>query len=273
MKILTKFILLCKLSLVQYKKYFVKLVELIMVRNRKRKALYEVMSKSRYKPSIGKTLEKLHPQEKDEAHSATAKTEEAIPKSTAQWWKRPKIIQINAGRVELSMPYQLAIAILLGLIALFLIVFRFGQFYQRVADSSAKIQKSSQLSPVERDTAKIMNASVSAENKLPGSEKVEPAKSTGNNRIVIQTFQVMSQLEPAKSFFAQYGIETEIRKIGDMYYLVTSNKFENPANPGTDGYRARQVIIELGAKYQAPSGYETFGPRPFHDAYGMKFDD
>jgi len=231
------------------------------------------MSKTRLKSSYGKTLERSQPQEQDEAQSAAAKAKATMPKSTAQWWKRPKIIQLNAGRIELSMPYQLAIAILLGLIALLLIVFRFGQFYQRVADSSAKIQKSSQLNPAERDTAKIMNASMSAEKRLPSSEKDETAKSTGNNRIVIQTFQVRSHLEPVKQFFAQYGIETEIRKIGDMYYLVTSNKFENPARPGTDGYRARQVIIELGAKYQAPSGYETFAPHFFRDAYGMKFDD
>lgn len=244
-----------------------------MVRNRKRKALYEVMSKTRLKSSYGKMLERLQPQDKGEAHSAEPNAKAAVPKSTAPWWKRPKIIQLNAGRIELSMPYQLAIAILLGLIALLLIVFRFGQFYQRVADSAAKIQKSSQLNPEERDTAKIMNASVSVEKRLQSPEKVEPAKSTGNNRIVIQTFQVRSQLEPVKNFFAQYGIETEIIKIRDMYYLVTSNKFENPARPGTDGYRARQVIIELGATYQAPPGYETFGPKPFYDAYGMKFDD
>ena len=244
-----------------------------MVRNRKKKALYEVMSKTRLKSSYGKTLERLQPQEKDEAHSAAPKAKAAMPKSTAPWWKRPKIIQLNAGRIELSMPYQLAIAILLGLIALLLIVFRFGQFYQRVADSSAKIQKSSQLNPAERDTAKIMNASMSAEKRLPSSEKDETAKLTGNNRIVIQTFQVRAHLEPVKQFFAQYGIETEIRKIGEMYYLVTGNKFENPARPETDGYRARQVIIELGAKYQAPSGYETFAPHFFRDAYGMKFDD
>jgi hypothetical protein len=76
-----------------------------------------------------------------------------------------------------------------------------------------------------------------------------------------------------KQFYTENGVETEIRKIGGMYYLVTTSKYENPEKQGTDGYLAKQKIIELGAKYKAPQGYETFGTKPFHDAYGMKFDD
>jgi hypothetical protein len=80
-------------------------------------------------------------------------------------------------------------------------------------------------------------------------------------------------LEPVKEHFAQFGIETEIKRIDEWYYLVTKDKYDNPQKPGTDGYLARQRIIELGAQYKAPPGYETFGKEPFHDAYGMKFDD
>ncbi len=244
-----------------------------MARNRKRKALYEVMSKTRHKSSYGKTLEQLHPQEIGKAKPANAKADTAMPKETAQWWKRPKLIQFNAGRIELSMPYQLAIAILLGLILLILIAFRLGQINQKAANSYTKIQKSSLINQNESDTANIMQVGVSTEDISPSIGKLESAQPTGNNRIVIQTYQVRSQLEQVKFFFAQNGIETEIRAIGNMYYLVTSNKYENPNRPGTNGYRAKQIIVEVGAKYQAPPGYETFAPHFFRDAYGMKFED
>jgi len=244
-----------------------------MARNRKRKSLYEVMSKTRHKSSYGKTLERLHQEKPDKTEPTTAKADTAMPEETAQWWKRPKLIQFNNGRIEISIPYQLAIALLLGLILLILVAFRLGQINQKAANSPAKMQKTGQINSTGRDTADTTQTAVSAEKILPGAEKVEPAKPIGNNRIVIQTYQLRTHLEPAKQYFAQLGIETEIRKIGDTYYLVTRNKYENPNRPGTDGYRAKQIIVEVGAKYQAPPGYETFGPKPFHDAYGMKFDD
>ena len=90
---------------------------------------------------------------------------------------------------------------------------------------------------------------------------------------MIQTYQLRTHLEPVKQYFAQFGIETDIKKIGDWYYLVTKDKYENPEKSGTDGYFAKQKIIELGAEYKAPQGYETFGSKPFYDAYGQRFDD
>jgi len=80
-------------------------------------------------------------------------------------------------------------------------------------------------------------------------------------------------LEPVKQYFASFGIETEIRQVGSWYYLVTKDKYENPERPGTEGYVAKERIIKLGANYKAPPGYESFGTQPFHDAYGMRFDD
>ena len=97
--------------------------------------------------------------------------------------------------------------------------------------------------------------------------------SSGNNRIVIQTWQVRSQLEPVKRFFAENGIATEIREISGMYYLITKDRYANPEKRGTDGYYAKQRIIELGSQYKAPAGYGSFGAKPFYDAYGMRFND
>jgi hypothetical protein len=78
---------------------------------------------------------------------------------------------------------------------------------------------------------------------------------------------------PVKQYFDEAGIRTEIIKVGNTYFLVTVDKYDDPGRPGTDGYRVKQRIIELGPKYKAPMGYETFAPNFFTDAYGMRFDD
>ena len=237
-----------------------------MVRKRKKKALYEVISKAQSKPGGDKPLEQLHPgksdKERPEGESATQ-----IPERVAKWPKRPRIVQFNAGKIEISIPYQVAIALLLGVILLVLVAFRLGQ--------RAKSEQGVTTSNVERavktgeSSSKVPNLSTS-ETKKPAAAAQKPK---GNNRIVIQTYQLRTDLEPVKQYFAQFGIETDIKKIGDWYYLVTKDKYENPEKLGTDGYFAKQKIIELGAKYKAPQGYETFGSKPFHDAYGQRFDD
>lgn len=233
-----------------------------MARNRKKKALYEVISRTRPKPGHDKPLEQLHPEKSDKERPAGESTTR-MPERVAKWPKRPRIVQFNADKIEISIPYQVAIALLLGVILLVLVAFRLGQrtrSEQGVTTSNAeravKSSKAANLSTVET--------------KKPAAAVEKPK---GNNRIVIQTYQLRTHLEPVKQYFAQFGIETEIKKIGDWYYLVTKDKYENPEKSGTDGYFAKQKIIELGAEYKAPQGYETFGSKPFYDAYGQRFDD
>ncbi|MHC4571678.1 MAG: hypothetical protein ACYS0C_06345 [Planctomycetota bacterium] len=217
------------------------------------------------------------PQDEPFAEQSTAPTR--FRDRLAKWPKKPKIIQLNVDRIEISIPYQLAIAILLGIILLLLVVFRLGQMTspatQKETDSAAKMPKNTQKMAL-RPTPVVPPRLAATEEiaALPASaEKTGPVSSTGNNRIVIQTYQLRTHLEPVKQYFAQFGIETEIKKIDVWYYLVTKNKYDNPEKQGTDGYLAKQKIIEWGAKYRAPTGYETFGTKPFHDAYGMKFDE
>lgn len=237
-----------------------------MARYRKKKGLYEVISKTWPKPGGDKTLEQLPP-EKSDKERPTGESTTRMPERVARWPKRPRIVQFNAGKIEISIPYQLAIALLLGVILLVLIAFRLGQ--------RTKSEQGATTSNVERavktgeSSSKVPNLSAS-ETKKPAAAVEKPK---GNNRIVIQTYQLRTHLEPVKEYFARFGIETEIKKIGDWYYLVTKDKYENPEKSGTDGYFAKQKIIELGAEYKAPQGYETFGSKPFHDAYGQRFDD
>ena len=108
----------------------------------------------------------------------------------------------------------------------------------------------------------------------PDAGKTGTDVSTGNNRIVIQTYDKRADLELVQYHFAEGGIGTEIREIGNTFYLVTVNKYEkDPSIEGTDGYAALQRIIKWGARYKAPPGYEPFGAKSFETAYGMKFDD
>lgn len=244
-----------------------------MVRNRKKKAFYEVIGKTWPKQRYDKIL---HPEKSGKDKPITAEPLASMPRVT-KWPRRPRIVQLNADRIEISMSYQLAIALLLGLILLVLVVFRLGQSLssQKTIDSATKMPENMQKVAPEA-TAGALQTAAPAEKTAPlraPTEKVKPAGAGGNNRIVIQTYQLRAHLEPVKQYFAQLGIETEIKKINNWYYLVTRDKYENPEKPGTDGYLAKRKISRLGAKYKAPPGYETFGSKPFHDAYGMRFDE
>ena len=247
-----------------------------MVDNRRRKSLYEVIGKTWPKSGYSKVLEPLRPEKSNKNEPVTTDSTTQVPEKPTKWPRRPKFVQFSANKIEISMPYQTAVVLLLGAVLLVLVVFRFGQNIsnQKVSDLATKISKNVQ-EKAGRTTVGGPQTS-SAEKTAPvatSAEKVEPAKLKGNNRIVIQTYQLRAHLEPVKDYFARFGIGTKIEKIDNWYYLVTRNKYENPEKPGTDGYSVKQKIIELGAKYKAPPGYETFGTKPFHDAYGKKFDD
>ncbi len=178
------------------------------------------------------------------------------------------MVQVNRGRLEISVPYQLAIAIGLAVALLALASYRFGQ-HRALKGSVAAAESVEQ--PV------VVESAVASEEEA-GIDETEPEDnsgntgltSAGNNRIVIQAWKNETQLIPVQAYFSGHGIETEIRKIGQTYYLVTTAKYDNPQRPGTDGYRAKQRIVELGAGYEAPAGYGSFD---FKSAYGMKFDD
>ena len=79
-------------------------------------------------------------------------------------------------------------------------------------------------------------------------------------------------MAPVQTHFAGYGIATEIANWGGQYFLITKDRYDNLSTPGTEGYKALQRIVEVGAKYKgkAPEGFETFAPHYFKDAYGMK---
>ena len=265
-----------------------------MARKRGKKALYEVMSKARNKPGFGRTLEKMRPKKpvpkKDEpVTNKKSAADVETSKTAAKWWRKPRVVQFNVGRVEFSMPYQLGIALVLGSVLLIVAAFRLGQY---LTDSNSNgpleienvTEPSIQEKPVEQqEVANVTEQASPAEEEsaLLKIEEPEPAKpvtpkSTGNNVIVVQEWASKEDLRPVLAHFneygKQYGIETEIVMENGNYFLQTKNRYNNPGKPGTDGHEALQKIIEIGAKYKgkAPPNYETFAARFFRDAYGKK---
>ncbi len=250
-----------------------------MARNRGKKALYEVMSKARIKPGSGGTLEQRPPKGSDgDKPAAEEKSAVEMPDVAAQWLRKPKTVQFNAGRIEFSMPYQLGVALLLGLILLALMAYRLGQQSALteqetiVSAEEMQMQQIVQESAVEQAAVEALQSPPVVEDILPSSKEVETAEQTGNNVIVLVEYRARADLEPVQEHFAQYGIETEIVAEGGRYFLVTKDRYDNPGKAGTDGYKAKQRIIEVGAEYEgkAPAGYETFAPHFFRDAYGKK---
>jgi hypothetical protein len=253
-----------------------------MVHNTKKKALYEVMGRAGTRPRY----EQLH------SNSAAGQTPSAgstpstgsgqagspQTQGVVRWTIKPSVVQFNVGRIEFSISYQAGIAIVLGVLLAAVVLFRLGERVggREVAGNAPTATKpvvnpstsSGQVKPVSPKPATQDTPVV----KQPTAQGTSAA-STGKNRIVIKVYQVRSHLEPVKEYFDKMGVATEIIEKNNWYYLVTKNKYDNPGKTGTDGYLARQKIVELGAGYKAPVGFETFGPKPFSDAFGMRFDD
>ena len=231
---------------------------------------------SQCKFRIGKK-ENVKTNKKSEADVETSK-------AAAKWWRKPRVIQFNVGRIEFSMPYQFGVVFVLGSVLLVLAAFNLGQFYASTDKNPGDPVKNNSKPPVQEKPITQQKVSDVIEQPEPieesvlrNIEKPKPAepvtpKSTGNNVIVLKQFGSREDLRPVQAHFAEYGIITEIVLENGIYFLQTKNRYNNPGKPGTDGNEALQEIIKAGAKYKgkAPPGYETFAPRFFSDAYGKK---
>jgi hypothetical protein len=249
-----------------------------MARNRGKKALYEVMSKGRLKPRYSKTAEQMYPKKTDDVRPvAETKPAADSPKAVPKWWRKPRMIQFNNGRIEFSMPYQIAIAVLLFLILLILTAYQLGQYSQptRLQASTRAVRQTSatnQENQAGQATADTGRPSMSTDDTLQAGRQAEPDKSAGDHVIVLAEYKRHLDLVPAQAHFDKYNINTEIVMENGRYFLQTKDRYRNPDKPGTDGYEAKKIITEIGAKYKgnAPAGYESFAPHYFSDAYGKK---
>jgi len=262
-----------------------------MIHNTKKKALYEVIGRAGSKPGY----EQLHPNgtagqvpSAGSTHS-TSSGQTSSPQAgsvqtqgVVRWAIRPRVVQFNAGRIEFSIPYQVGIAVVLGVLLVAVVLFRLGEWVgsREVAGNASTAAKpvvnkpaesrSVMPKPVTQDTP-VVKQPTAQDTSAAGVGANQPT--TGRNRIVLKIYQVRSHLEPAKEYFDKMGVATEIIEKNNWHYLVTKNKYDNPEKAGTDGYLAKQKIIEIGSGYKAPVGFESFGPKPFSDAFGMRFDE
>ena len=258
-----------------------------MIHNTKKKALYEVISRAGSRPGY----EQLHP---DDTAGENPPTDTGTSPNVVRWVRKPSVVQFNAGRIEFSVPYQVGIAVVLGVLLAAVVLFRLGERVgsrevatkapaaaKPVVNTSAGSTSSPQAGsgqvksvlpkPVTQDTPAVKQPT--AQDTSVASVAAAQPTSTGRNRIVLKIYQVRSHLEPAKEYFDKMGVATEIIEKNNWYYLVTKNKYDNPEKAGTDGNLAKQKIIEIGSGYKAPVGFESFGPKPFSDAFGMRFDE
>jgi len=215
-----------------------------MVHNTNKKALYEVIGRAGSKPGY----EQLHP---NGTAGEIPSTNPVTPPNVVRWVIKPGIIQFNAGRIELSIPYQVAIVITLGMLLAAVVLFRLGQ---RIGNRDVSTNTPVAIRPVVNkpvESKPVMPKPVMLDTpvvKQPAEQdtSVAPAGavgpiSTGRNRIVLKVFQVRSHLEPAKEYFDKLGVATEIVEKNNWYYLVTKNKYDNPkGQEPTDTWPSRR---------------------------------
>ena len=217
----------------------------------------------------------------------------AVAKSV-RWWRKPRIAQIYAGRIEFSMPYQLAIAVFLALVLAVLAAFQLGQrYYMMTSGSGAGVGVEGQVVEeagpgplVNEDEGKVRSElSLSAAGNASGEREEnttetsqttrppvsKPAVAGGSNAIVMAQVSrdKRADLEQAQQYFEKAGISTELVSRAGSYFLQTTARFSASSS---DAAEALKKVKQVGAKYEAPPGYATFAPHLFQDAYLMKVE-
>jgi hypothetical protein len=226
--------------------------------SRGRKALYEVINKDKPKTVILK--------DEQQPKAQTPLPQPPVPSVSSGWPQKAAMVRYNRGRIELSVPYQIAIAAGLVVILLLMLVFRLGQ------NSASSQTASVGAVSVPKPEVKKSNRPVQFAPPEPVVRQT-PAAATvgqGDNVIVIVEYKNKDtkDLLPVQQHFASHGIATEIRGNPGDFFLVTKKRYESIKQ----GDAALKEIVEVGAKYKgkAPAGYETFAPHYFDDAYGRK---
>ena len=247
-------------------------------------ALYEAVNKERFKAAQKKELSRLTTDQAEKIESAPhvqpvmilpQQPKNADAKQTV-WTKKPKVFGFNGGRIELFLPYPIAITVVMGLVLLLVGAFRLGQWAGK-SNTDEFGAKNTDTATVTLDTAKVakeMVRSVVAKHAAVTPSQATAAESAkgGDYAVVLTELKnaaTARDLEPAKQYFNEQGILTEIKNVRGSYFLLTTEKYDGFSR-GTPGYDAIEKIKRVGAKYKAPSGYGGFGSKPFSDAYGRK---
>jgi hypothetical protein len=204
-----------------------------------------------------------------------------VPARRIPMWWRLKPLQLNEGRIEISVSYHIGIAVALAVILVILAGFRLGQKYPGARAAGPT------TAPARAAPENAATATAGAQEAV--SPAGEPTQPQGHNWIVLARHRNQADLEPVVAHFAKNGIALQIYELGwlrqqlsergltaaglpngDGFLLVTDDLYVNPQSPGTEGYKVIQKIASVGATYKAPKGRDPFTPNLFKDAYGMK---
>lgn len=245
-----------------------------MARNPKQKALYEVIKSSQGKTGGRGVWPAASISENTDSAGPTptmAETETKIEMRRIQGLGRQPAANLGRKRV-LLVPYRVAAILTLVFILAVLVAFRLGRLSeeQTAATENFKFtgsEETASTGPVLEETSEPIKSETATE-----IQEQSPLVYGGDNVVVIATYRIRNDLEPVQEYFARNGVETEIWLRNSYFYLVTKDRFEGTERRGTDGYLMKQKIKKIGADYKAPSGYESFMPNLFQDAYGMKVE-
>ncbi|MBN1123457.1 MAG: hypothetical protein JXA82_00520 [Sedimentisphaerales bacterium] len=245
-----------------------------MARNTRRMALYEAISQSR-KKQAGRESRRQKIVRLRSGFLRKRKEGSKSAKTSVFRSGRGRSTRTGAQRLKtrIGLSYMTALLIALGLIVIVLAGIKLGQFINRSGQEAVNpgAVGNSNISGNEGiGTDSTQNRSPSEPVENGRQENDSFVSSSGQNVIVIASYGKEADLIPVQTHFAEQGIATEIRSLGDNYLLVTRQRYGNPNRRDSDGYAALQRIKEIGATYKAPSDYEPFGSRPFQDAYGRK---
>ncbi len=203
---------------------------------------------------------------------------------------RLKPLQLNDGRIEISVSYPVGIAVALAVILVILASFRLGQrFPVAKAKGGVETKTLARAAPPDGVPAAGAEKTPTADAQRAGSPASGATQPQGDNWIVLARHKNEADLEPVVAHFAKNGIALRIYELGwlrqqlsaqgltaaglpsgDGFLLVTNDFYVNPQSPGTEGYKMIQKIVSVGASYKAPKGKDPFTPKLFSDAYGMK---
>jgi len=273
------------------------------------KALYEAMSRSgskakrksvlaRLRPQLEKLrpqLEKLRQIGKKPAKGPVAGGEavpskpapvvlkppkavempDAAPAAPAQTWLRPKAIQYNDGRIEVSLPYQIGIIIVLGVVLVVLMGFWFGRLMGRIDERSRYGGVSTAPraalggTPSQPSAPKVDAESQVAESQSTGSQGAEtqgtgtvaaaPEQSSAEGStgsatvapdsqndhvIVLAHYETEDQLEPVQTFFGNRGIITSIYPLDQLRSYFVAKGLNVNVLPKGDGFLLVSTLCE-----------------------------
>lgn len=166
----------------------------------------------------------------------------------------------------MSLRYELAVVLILALMLCFMVAYRLGE-HTAVGENAPEQAIKAQNQQNHADNVAVQPDIPKAPAIVEKRPTVKDSAGSGGNWIVILSHKDKRDLVPVQAYFAGNGVETQIRQVGGLFLLHTTETYDNPMRFGSDGYKVRQRILDIGAGYEPPTGYGKFD---FSTAYGMK---